>query len=80
MRLEAEYFLMAPEEEVGKSGDFTNSREVLGRFQLEPGVYVLIPATFFPNRSRNFMLRAYAFQPFALEPLPDYTPMLVNLE
>ncbi|XP_067008228.2 calpain-A [Anabrus simplex] len=77
-RLSAEYFLCVPEE--GSSGVFTNSREVLGRFELEPGTYVIIPSTFYPDRSRNFMLRVFALKPFTLEKLPDLEILLHELD
>ncbi|CAG2062962.1 unnamed protein product [Timema podura] len=69
-RLSAEYFLCVPEE--GSSGVFTNSREVLGRFELDPGTYVIIPSTFYPDRSRNFMLRVFALKQFTFRELPPY--------
>ena len=65
--LSAEYFLCVPEE--GSSGVFINSREVLGHFELEPGTYVIIPATFYPGRNRDFMLRVFGLKPFSLSPL-----------
>ncbi|KAK7792935.1 hypothetical protein R5R35_008075 [Gryllus longicercus] len=68
-RLSAEYFLCVPEE--GSSGVFVNSREVLGRFELEPGYYVLIPATYYPDQTRTFMLRIFGLKPFDVRKLPD---------
>ncbi|KAJ9587491.1 hypothetical protein L9F63_028257, partial [Diploptera punctata] len=65
--LSPEYFLCVPEE--GSSGVFINSREVLGHFELEPGTYVIIPATFYPGRNRDFMLRVFALKPFSLTQL-----------
>lgn len=63
-KLGAEYFLCMAEE--GRSGDFIDSREVILRTNLEPGYYVIVPATFNPDSETNFMLRVFALRPFTL--------------
>ena len=45
--------------DVGTSGPYINYREVFARFELKPGNYVIIPATFEPNCSGKFMIRVY---------------------
>jgi len=46
---------------VGRS-TFTNSREVVGRHKLAPGHYVIVPSTFKPNESGDFLLRIFSEQ------------------
>ena len=43
-----------------KSPVFSNSREVTGRFKLEPGTYIVIPSTYEPNHEGDYLLRIYA--------------------
>ncbi|EDO40193.1 predicted protein [Nematostella vectensis] len=43
-----------------RSPVFINSREVVGRYALPPGEYVVIPTTFNPNEEGNFVLRMYS--------------------
>ncbi|XP_054709052.1 calpain-B-like [Uloborus diversus] len=57
-RLNLEKFLHT--EEVGNSGPYVNYREVFGRFELHPGHYVVVPATFEPNSPGSFYIRIYA--------------------
>ena len=45
--------------DVGTSGPYINYREVFARFELNPGTYVIIPATFEPNCPGKFMIRVY---------------------
>ena len=40
-------------------GIFTNLREVTARYELEPGLYVIIPSTFKANKESRFYLRVY---------------------
>ena len=44
-----------------KAGDsiFINMREVVNRFQLKTGRYVVIPSTYDPHVAGNFMLRIF---------------------
>ena len=42
---------------VAKSDSFINAREVVGRFSLDPGNYVVIPSTFYPHEEGQFLLR-----------------------
>ncbi|KAL4237591.1 hypothetical protein ACF0H5_002305 [Mactra antiquata] len=44
---------------VAKSPSFINMREVCGRHKLSPGTYVIIPSTFEPNQSGEFLLRIF---------------------
>ncbi|GIY60752.1 calpain-B, partial [Caerostris darwini] len=53
-------------EEIGNSGPYINYREVFSRFELNPGHYVIIPATFEPHRQGSFMIRVYTDCPFDL--------------
>ncbi|XP_067651433.1 calpain-A-like [Haliotis asinina] len=64
-RLPARHFRYHPD--CGKSGVYINYREVSGRFELDPGHYVIIPSTFLPNCSAKFMLRVYGEKSFHLE-------------
>lgn len=50
----------------GKSGIYINLREVSGRFELDPGHYVIIPSTFKPDQAGTFMLRVFAQKQFKL--------------
>ena len=43
----------------GTSGPYINYREVFGRFELAPGAYVIVPATFEPDCPGKFMIRVY---------------------
>ncbi|GIY60335.1 calpain-A [Caerostris darwini] len=56
-------------EEIGNSGPYINYREVFSRFELNPGHYVIIPATFEPHRQGSFMIRVYTDCPFDLREL-----------
>jgi hypothetical protein len=51
------------------SGSYTNFREVVGRFELKPGHYIVIPATYDPNEEARFMIRVYAGKPVDLAEL-----------
>lgn len=63
------YYIMKVEENRGyrlhvmmeKAGDsiFINMREVVNRFQLKTGRYVVIPSTYDPHVAGNFMLRIF---------------------
>ena len=46
--------------DVGHSGPYINYREVVGRFELSPGDYIVIPATFEANIANRYMMRFYA--------------------
>ena len=46
-------------QEVGTSGPYINYREVFARFELWPGRYVVVPATFEPNSPGQFMIRVF---------------------
>ncbi|ELU07186.1 hypothetical protein CAPTEDRAFT_98040 [Capitella teleta] len=41
-------------------GTFRNMREVTSRYVLDPGYYVIIPCTFYPNKESDFLLRIYS--------------------
>jgi Calpain large subunit, domain III len=55
--LPREYFLY--NSSVAKSPVFMNTREVVTRFRMPPGTYVIIPSTFDPNQEGAFLLRVY---------------------
>ena len=40
-------------------GSYSYYREISREFRLDPGTYVVIPATFNVNVERNFLLRLY---------------------
>lgn len=42
-----------------RSGIYVHYREIVKRFALPPGYYVVIPSTFHPHEEANFMLRMY---------------------
>ena len=42
-----------------QSGIYSPYREVVRRFELPPGYYVIIPSTFRPDEEAEFMLRMY---------------------
>ena len=43
----------------GNSGSFTNAREVLKRFDLDPGRYIVIPCAFKPGEEGDYLLRIF---------------------
>ena len=42
---------------------FINLREITIHYEIEPGNYIIIPCTFKPNESGEFLLRIYTEQP-----------------
>lgn len=48
-----------------RSPVFINSREVTGRFLLDPGSYLIIPTTFEPNHNGDFIVRIFSEKPVA---------------
>lgn len=46
-----------------RSPVFINSREVTGRFLLDPGSYLIIPTTFEPGHNGDFLVRIYSEKP-----------------
>ena len=63
-RLDERFF--AYNYDVGNSGPYINYREVFARFELSPGDYIIIPATFEPETENKFMIRVYAGKSFDL--------------
>ncbi|XP_077818263.1 calpain-2 catalytic subunit isoform X2 [Macaca mulatta] len=43
-----------------RSDTFINLREVLNRFKLPPGEYILVPSTFEPNKDGDFCIRVFS--------------------
>lgn len=57
-------------ERIGNSGDYINKREVVGRFRLSPGYYMIIPSLFEANKSGHFLLRVFT-EELLEEPIID---------
>uniref|UniRef100_A0A8C5S519 Calpain-2 catalytic subunit n=1 Tax=Laticauda laticaudata TaxID=8630 RepID=A0A8C5S519_LATLA len=58
VHLNKNYFLTNRARE--RSNTFINLREVLNRFKLPPGEYIIVPSTFEPNKSGDFCLRVFS--------------------
>ncbi|CAH2255665.1 calpain-2 catalytic subunit [Pelobates cultripes] len=58
LHLSRDFFLRNKARE--RSDTFINLREVLNRFKLPPGEYVLVPSTFEPHKMGDFCLRVFA--------------------
>ena len=43
----------------GTSGSFTNAREVMKRFDLDPGRYIVVPCSFKPGEEGDYLLRIF---------------------
>ncbi|KAJ8957087.1 hypothetical protein NQ318_007301 [Aromia moschata] len=59
------------------NSQYTNSRQVSHRCQLEQGGYLIIPTTFEPGQESGFTLRVYSSKPLKLK-LLDTAPLLVK--
>lgn len=59
------------------NSQYTNSRQVSHRCQLEQGGYLIIPTTFEPGQESRFTLRVYSSKPLKLK-LLDIPPLLVK--
>lgn len=59
------------------NSQYTNSRQVSERVQLEQGGYVLLPTTFEPGQESSFTLRVFSSKPLKLK-LVDTSPSLVK--
>ncbi|KAH9370778.1 hypothetical protein HPB48_014726 [Haemaphysalis longicornis] len=44
----------------GRSHKYVNTREVTTRFNLPPGTYCIVPSTFEPNQTAQFLLRIFS--------------------
>lgn len=64
-KLSVKHFRYHPD--VGKTNCYVNFREVSGRFELEPGHYVIIPTTFLEDCPAHFMLRVFGEKKFSLK-------------
>ncbi len=67
LRLDESHFLY--NYDAGTSGPYINYREVFARFELSPGAYVIIPATFEADCPSHFMIRVYSQKNFSLKAL-----------
>jgi len=52
---------------IGRSKNFINLREVTVRFKFPPGTYVIIPSTFSPGESGEFIIRVFSEKPHSAE-------------
>lgn len=59
------------------NSQYTNSRQVSHRCQLEQGGYLILPTTFEPGQESGFTLRVYSSKPLKLK-LLDTQPFLVK--
>ncbi|KAJ8924782.1 hypothetical protein NQ315_000935 [Exocentrus adspersus] len=59
------------------NSQYTNSRQVSHRCQLEQGGYLIIPTTFEPGQESGFTLRVYSSKPLKLK-LLDTVPVLLK--
>lgn len=59
------------------NSQYTNSRQVSHRCQLEQGGYLIIPTTFEPGQESGFTMRVYSSKPLKLK-LLDIPPLLVK--
>ncbi|XP_049812675.1 calpain-C [Schistocerca nitens] len=59
------------------NSQYTNSRQVSHRCQLEQGGYLVLPTTFEPSQESSFTLRVYSSKPLKLK-LLDIHPSLVK--
>ncbi|KAM9316867.1 calpain-2 catalytic subunit [Gastrophryne carolinensis] len=58
LRLSRDFFLRS--KAVARSDTFINLREVLNRFRLPPGEYIIVPSTFEPHKVGDFCVRVFA--------------------
>ncbi|KAG7164597.1 Calpain-C-like, partial [Homarus americanus] len=59
------------------NSQYTNSRQVSERIQLEQGGYIMLPTTFEPGQESSFTLRVFSSKPLKLK-LVDTSPSLVK--
>ncbi|CAH1109619.1 unnamed protein product [Psylliodes chrysocephalus] len=59
------------------NSQYTNSRQISHRCQLEQGGYLIIPTTFEPSQESGFTLRVYSSKPLKLK-LLDTAPQLLK--
>ena len=57
LQLGEEFFKYTPYSAL--SGNFSDAREVTGRFRLPPGRYVIVPSTYHPGTEGEFLLRTF---------------------
>ena len=43
--------------------DLTNMRQIVGRYKLSPGEYLVVPSTEMPGQQGEFLLRIYSERP-----------------
>ncbi|XP_040841676.1 calpain-2 catalytic subunit [Ochotona curzoniae] len=56
-----------------RSDTFINLREVLNRFKLPPGEYILVPSTFEPNKNGDFCVRIFSEKKADYQAVDDET-------
>ena len=52
--------------------DYSNTREVICRYKLKAGAYLVIPSTYDPDLNADFLLRIYAWTPIFTCKLVSY--------
>lgn len=60
-----------PEKSYTNFLQFTGAKEVVGRFMLQPGIYVVVPSTFHPKETGEFFLRIFSENQIGVETFPS---------
>ena len=60
-----------PEKSYSNFLEFTKGKEIVGRFMLQPGIYVIVPSTFHPKETGEFFLRIFSENQIVAEAFPS---------
>ena len=63
-KLNLRHFRYNPD--IARTNCFVNFREVSGRFELDPGNYIIIPTTFLEDSEAHYMIRIFGEKKFQL--------------